>query len=361
MVKKQKPSEKLKEVGNDLVKQINKGKGPVINLPVRALSNVSFDKKSKTLVLGRKMAQRIFFNVAHAKKFLQTMEVASVSKNLLKEGKHASLRDVFYMIKRTIPGTKVNMVDDQSESDSCIEDLELITDHSREKLNVTANKMGSVVGNVTILDRGDTIQWNKLGSGGYSIPSTVEEIEFKKVDAKYILYMEKAAVWERLNEDRFWEKNRCIIISSQGQTTRGIRRLLQRLYEEFKLPIYVLADWDIYGAYIYSVIKYGSIALAHMSEHMAIPTVKYLGITYDDIEKYGLQKHLIKMKDTDKDRIKQVSFYEWFKDNKAWQRQFEMMKKLDAKAEIQALSAKGISFISEKYLPEKIKNKDFIE
>ncbi|MEK6952881.1 MAG: DNA topoisomerase VI, partial [Nanoarchaeota archaeon] len=188
MVKKQKPSEKLKEVGNDLVKQINKGKGPVINLPVRALSNVSFDKKSKTLVLGRKMAQRIFFNVAHAKKFLQTMEVASVSKNLLKEGKHASLRDVFYMIKRTIPGTKVNMVDDQSESDSCIEDLELITDHSREKLNVTANKMGSVVGNVTILDRGDTIQWNKLGSGGYSIPSTVEEIEFKKVDAKYILY-----------------------------------------------------------------------------------------------------------------------------------------------------------------------------
>ncbi|MEK6952976.1 MAG: DNA topoisomerase VI, partial [Nanoarchaeota archaeon] len=191
--------------------------------------------------------------------------------------------------------------------------------------------------------------------------STVEEIEFKKVDAKYILYMEKAAVWERLNEDRFWEKNRCIIISSQGQTTRGIRRLLQRLYEEFKLPIYVLADWDIYGAYIYSVIKYGSIALAHMSEHMAIPTVKYLGITYDDIEKYGLQKHLIKMKDTDKDRIKQVSFYEWFKDNKAWQRQFEMMKKLDAKAEIQALSAKGISFISEKYLPEKIKNKDFIE
>ncbi len=361
MTKKQKPNGKLKEVGNNLVKQINKGKGPVINLPVRALSNVSFDKKSKTLVLGRKMAQRIFFNVAHAKKFLQTIEVASVSKNLLKEGKHASLRDVFYMIKRTIPGTKVNLVDDQSESDSSIEDLELITDHSREQLNVTANKMGSVVGNVTILDRGDTIQWNKLGSGGYSVPSTVEEIEFKKVDAKYVLYMEKAAVWERLNEDRFWEKNKCIIISSQGQTTRGIRRLLQRLYEEFKLPIYVLADWDIYGAYIYSVIKYGSIALAHMSEHMAIPSVKYLGITYDDIEKYGLQKHLIKMKDTDKDRIKQVASYEWFKDNKDWLRQFEMMKKLDAKAEIQALSAKGISFISEKYLPEKIKNKEFLE
>jgi len=39
----------------------------------------------------------------------------------------------------------------------------------------------------------------------------------------------------------------------------------------------------------------------------------------------------------------------------------EMMKKLDAKAEIQALTARGISFISDTYLPEKIKKKDFLD
>ncbi|MEK6934427.1 MAG: DNA topoisomerase IV subunit A, partial [Nanoarchaeota archaeon] len=338
MAKKENVSERLKNLGVGLVKQINKGKGPVVDLPVRALSNVVFDKKSKTLALGRKMAQRIFFNVAHAKKFLQTIEVASVSKNLSKEGKHASLRDVFYMIKRTIPGTKVNLVDEQTESDSCIEDLELITDQSREQLNINANKMGSVAGRVVIEDRGDIIDWSKMGSGGWSIPSNVEDIKFKKVTAKYVLYMEKAAVWERLHEDKFWDKEKCIIMSSQGQTTRGIRRLLQRLYEGYKIPIYVLADWDIYGAYIYSVIKYGSINLAHASGKLTIPSVRYLGITSKDIEKYGLQKHLIKMKDTDKARIKQVSNYEWFKNNKEWQIEFMTMKKLDAKAEIQALT-----------------------
>jgi DNA topoisomerase-6 subunit A len=173
--------------------------------------------------------------------------------------------------------------------------------------------------------------------------------------------MEKAAVWERLNEDKFWDKQNCILVSSQGQTTRGIRRLLQRMYEEFKLPIYVLCDFDVYGAYIYSVLKYGSINLAHASEHMAIPSVRYLGITAQDIEKYGLQKNLIKLNDKDLSRIKQVSEYEWFKDNKAWQYQFKVMKQMNSKAEIQALSARGISFISEKYLPEKIKNKDFID
>ena len=164
-----------------------------------------------------------------------------------------------------------------------------------------------------------------------------------------------------MNEDRFWEKNDCIIISSQGQTTRGIRRLLQRLYEEHDLPIYVFCDGDIYGAYIYSVIKYGSIALAYASERLTIPGVRYIGITTDDIEKYDLKKHFIKLDEKDYARIKQVSEYEWFKENKAWQRQFDMMKKFKAKVEIQSLSSKGVSFVSENYLPEKIKNKEFLD
>ena len=173
--------------------------------------------------------------------------------------------------------------------------------------------------------------------------------------------MEKAAVWERLNEDKFWKKHNCILLASQGQTTRGIRRLLQRFYEEYKLPIYVLCDGDIYGTYIYSVIKYGSIALAHASEKLTIPGIKFLGITADDITKYDLKKHLIKLNDQDLARMKQVSEYEWFKDNKEWLRQLKMMKDFGAKAEIQALSARGISFISEKYLPQKIKDKEFLD
>ncbi len=360
-VKLKKIKAELQEFGKKLIKDIKNKKNPTITLPVRSLSNVGFDEKSRTLMLKDRIANRYFFNVAHAKKFLQTVEIASISKNLLSEDKHASLRDVFYMAKRTIPDTKINIVDEQNESDAVIEDLELITSFAREQLHINANKNGSVAGKVIIKDKGDIINWSKLGSGGWSVPSNVEEVQFKKITAKYVLYMEKAAVWERLHEDKFWDKQNCIIMSSQGQTTRGIRRLLQRLYEEHGLPIYVLADWDIYGAYIYSVIKYGSINLAYASKRLTIPSVKYLGITHQDIEKYGLQKHLIKMKDTDRARIKQVSNYDWFKNNKEWQNQFAAMKKLDSKAEIQALSARGISFITDTYLPEKIKNKDFID
>ncbi len=358
---KKTPESELLNLGQEIVKDINKGKNPKIELSVRGLSNVIYDKESKTLGLGEKTAQRYFFNAAHAKKFLQTIEVAAICKSLLGVGKHASLRDVFYMAKRTIPNTKINIVDDQKETDKVIEDLELITDFSRENLHVNANKMGSVAGKVVIEDSGDTIDWSRLGSGGWSIPSNVEEIKFKKVEAKYVVYMEKAAVWERLHEDRFWNKQNCIIMSSQGQTTRGIRRLLQRLSNEHDLPIYVLTDGDIYGFYIYSVIKYGSISLAHMAEEMAIPSVKFLGVSMDDIVKYDLKKHFIKLTEQDNARIKQMQAYEWFAKHKDWQRQFKMMKEFGAKVEIQSLSSKGISFISDKYLPEKIKNQDWIE
>jgi DNA topoisomerase VI subunit A len=355
------PKAKLVQLGIDLAKQIENGENPTIELSVRSLSNVIYDEKTKKLGIGDKMSERSFFNVSHAKKFLQTIEVAAISKSLLEINKHASLRDVFYMAKRTIPGTKTNVVDEQTESDKAIEDLELIMGFTREQLNINANKMGSVAGKVIIEDQGDTIDWSKLGSGGWSIPSNVENISFKKIDAKFIIYMEKAAVWERLHEDKFWSKQNCIIMSSQGQSTRGVRRLLQRLATEHKLPIYVLCDNDPWGIYIYSVLKHGSISLAHMSDEMAIKDVRYLGVTCDDVTKYKLERNYIKLTEQDIARLKQMSEYDWFKNHKEWQKQFKLMKQAGAKVEIQSLSARGITFISDVYLPEKIKNGEFID
>lgn len=362
MTKQEDQKKILKKFGKEIVEQTKKGRNPEIEFPLRNLSNIVYDKKTKTLRLGNKKGTRSFFNLAHAKKFLQTVEIASIiKKELINTGKHEHLRGVFYIAKRTIPETNINIVDDQVESDKAIEDLEVITGLSREQLHVSANKMGSMVGNIILKDSGDTIDCSKLGKGGYSIPSITDELTFKKVNAKYILYMEKAAIFERLNEDKFWNKNNCILVTSQGQTTRGIRRLLQRLYEEEKLPIYVLTDADSYGWYIYSVIKYGSIALSFASEKLTIPGVKFLGITMDDVIKYDLKKHLIKLEDHDIKRLKQISEYEWFKDNKEWQKQFKMMKDFKGKVEIQALATRGVSFISDVYLPTKIKNKEFLD
>jgi DNA topoisomerase-6 subunit A len=351
----------LRGIGEKILTDIEKGTNPNLEVPIRTLSNVKFDEKARMLTMGNATATRYFFNVAHARKFVQTVEAAALAKELLDVDKHLSLRETFYRMKRTLPNSNINLVDDQVESNQAIEDLELISYASRELLHINANKMGSVAGKVVIEDKGDTVDWSKLGSGGWSIPSNVEEIEFKKVNAKFIIYMEKAAEWERLHEDKVWEKLNCVIVSSQGQATRGIRRILQRLHIEHKLPIFVLTDFDPYGWYIYSVLKFGSISLAHISERLAIPEAKFLGLTADDIENYDLKKHLIKFEEVDFKRLDQIANYDWFKNSKEWQRQFKMMKTMKSKAELAALSSKGITFISEKYIPDKIKNKDFID
>ncbi|MFH0711067.1 MAG: DNA topoisomerase IV subunit A [Candidatus Aenigmatarchaeota archaeon] len=361
MEKKPEIKKNLRGIGEKVLTDIEKGSNPSLVVPIRALSNVKFDEKAKMLTMGSATATRYFFNVAHARKFVQTVEAAALAKELLDVDKHLSLRETFYRMKRTLPNSNINLVDDQVESNQAIEDLELISDASRELLHINANKMGSVAGKVVIEDKGDTVDWSRLGSGGWSIPSNVEEIEFKKVNAKFIIYMEKAAEWERLHEDKVWEKLNCVIVSSQGQATRGIRRILQRLHIEHTLPIYVLTDFDPYGWYIYSVLKFGSISLAHISERLAIPEAKFLGLTADDIENYDLKKHLIKFEEVDFKRLDQIANYDWFKNSKDWQRQFKMMKTMKSKAELAALSSKGITFISEKYIPDKIKNKDFID
>lgn len=361
MKEKDEVIEALRQLGQGILQEIERGENPSLEVPIRSLSNVKYNPETRMLELGEEKAKRYFFNIAHVRKFVQTMGVAALSRELREANKHLSLRETFYTMKRTLPGSDINLVDDQTESNLAIEDLELITGFSREMLHFNANKMGSVAGEVVIEDKGDVVDWSKLGSGGWSIPSNVEEITFRKVKAKFVIYMEKAAEWERLHEDRVWEKLNCVIVCSQGQATRGVRRLLQRLHLEHGLPIYVLTDFDPWGFYIYSVLKFGSIGLAHISEKLAIPGAKFLGLTADDIEKYDLKRHFIKFEEVDMRRLEQITKYEWFKNNKEWQRQFKLMKQLKAKVELAALSSKGITFISDQYLPEKIQSRDFLD
>ncbi len=353
-------NKKLEDLGKRIIQQIERKENPDIEIPIRALSNVIFDKKVGQLTLGDKTSKRYYFNVAHAKKFMQTLLVASFSKSLLDENIHASIRDMYYNLKRTLGDSDENTVDEQNETDPLIVDLEVALDVLREQLHLTTDRKGIVAGNVVIRDRGDSIDWSKLGSGGWSIPSTVDEIDLKSVDATKVVVVEKNAGFERLHEDKFWQKEKCILIGTGGQPSRGTRLLIQRLNQEFKLPVYVFTDADSYGFYIYSVIKSGSISLAHISDRIATPSAKFLGLTVSDIYKYDLKKCIIKAKDVDIKRAKELLQYEWFKQPK-WQKEINLMIEKGVKAEIEALSHRGLKFMSQEYLPEKLRSKDFLD
>ena len=293
---------------------------------------------------------------------MQTLMVAAECKSIKNQGVTTTIRDLYYALKRTIPGTRENTFEEQDESDPVVEDLEAMLDTLRENLNLKADRKGYMAGSISLVDMGDRINCAKMGSSGWAIPSNVEDsvIQFEDAKAEYILVIEKDAVWQRLNEDKFWKKHKCIIITGKGQPARGTRRLVNRLHNEYKLPVYVLCDADCYGYYIYSVIKQGSINLSFLSDRLGTPDAKYIGLTTLDVEKFDIPHNVtIKMTNLDIKRTKELMGYVWFKP-KEWQKELKNMLKAGYKLELEALSAKGIKFITEKYLPQKIQQQDFL-
>jgi DNA topoisomerase-6 subunit A len=178
--------------------------------------------------------------------------------------------------------------------------------------------------------------------------------------AEFILLVEKEAVWARLNEDKFWKRHKCMLVTGQGQPPRGVRRLLYRMVEEMKLPLYVFVDNDPWGYYIHSVVKQGSINLAFESARMAIPGARFLGLSSYDPAKYGISDGVsIKLNDQDRARAKEILAYEWFRDRR-WQREIKHMLSEGRKWELEALSNKGLSFVTAEYLPRKIRDREWM-
>lgn len=356
-------AKKLVGLADNVITAAGKKKDPVIQIPVRSLSNVSFNEKKGFIEMGGNKQARTFFNMAMAKKFMQTMLVADALNELQAADLTTSLREIYYRTKHTMGDSHENTFDDQDESDPCIEDLEVSLAALREELHVRAENAGTIIGPVVFEDDGDRVDCSRLGKGGYSVPSIVEDdyLEIKKCTADFILLIEKGTQWNRLAEDKFWKKYNCILLTGNGQPPRGVRRLARRLHEEKKLPVYVLVDNDPWGYYIYSVVKQGSINLAFESQRMAIPQAKFVGLSSADPERYGLPRNVgIKLNDKDIGRAKELLNYPWFQ-KPQWQKEIKRMLSSGLKYELDALANKDFQYLTKKYLPKKLQDKEWLD
>ena len=248
-------------------------------------------RAKKIIEMGSGTNRRELFNLSQAKAYMQTLLVGSGCKRLIEQGKTTSLRGLYYMLKHTIEGTKEETFDEQSESRH---------DHRRRRSACSkrcAKSCTSMPRNAatwsgrsrsSIAATRSTARGWAAAATAFRRSSSRNVIQFKNCKAKFILHVEKDTVWQRFNEDKFWQKHNCILTHGAGQPPRGVRRLLHRLHNELKLPIYCLLDNDPWGYYIYSVLKQGSINLAYESKRMAIPDARYLGLRSSDYERCEL-------------------------------------------------------------------------
>lgn len=354
----------LRELANGVVKVAKRSRAPHLDIPSRSLSNVRFNNSRKIIEMGSNTNRRELFNLSQAKSYMQTVLVGSGCKQLIHQGKTTSIRGMYYLLKHTIEGTKEETFSDQGECDPVIEDLEVTLDALREELHLYASNKGNMMGDLTLNDTGTELNCSRVGRNGYSIPSIVEptEVKFVKHNAKFVLHVEKDTVFTRFVEDEFWKKHKCLLTHGSGQPPRGVRRMLYRIHNELKLPVYCLLDNDPWGYYIYSVMKQGSINLAFESKRMAIPNAKFMGLRSIDFERCDLNPSVtITLSETDKKRAKQIANYPWFEKKKAWQKEIKRMLDNNFKLEVESLISKDISYVTEQYVPERLANRDWLD
>ncbi|MHC4870858.1 MAG: DNA topoisomerase IV subunit A [Planctomycetota bacterium] len=354
---------KAKEIHSD----VKRGRRPHISVPIRSLSNVTFAPRKGYFTIGDKKSKRTL-SYQTVKPFAQTVRLMAFSKNLIAADDFASKREVYYTSKGSSKSSSSGgagwgeaSFKDQPESDAIMDDVEAMSGVNREQLGfIPAEQNGSVAGELTVIDKDPAtgksidIDCTAFGRGSYSIPSRVEGLKFK-TKAKFVLAVETAALFERLNGHAYWRDANCIIISMGGVPTRANRRFVRILSDSCNLPVYVFTDGDPYGyCNIYRTMKVGSGNAAHINEYFCVPRANLVGVTPQDIIDYDLPTHPLEDKDKKRanDAIKNDPF---IKNNKKWVASLKQMIDMGVRVEQQAFAARGLNYVLETYLPEKIK------
>jgi DNA topoisomerase-6 subunit A len=338
-----------------------------MKFPIRALSNVKYDASRGFFEIGKGVKKRTL-SVNTVKAFAQTLKMMCLSKQLVETDDFATKRDDYYQSKNW--GDERFL--DQTESDTVMDDIEAmfaVEGVSREQLRFVPDQHGgAVAGALTVVDynleTGERIDIDctRFGSGAYAVPSWVEHLDFQ-TRAKFILCIETQGMFQRLQSHNYWRKANCILVSMGGVPTRACRRFVRRLSEKAKIPVYAFTDCDPYGiGNIYRTLKVGSGNAAHINQFFCVPHAKFLGLTPEDIETYGLEKATHPLEEQDKkrahDALKNDPFFQAYP---AWQKAIKQLLKMEVRAEQQALSLHGLNFVIEEYLPTKLKNvKNFL-
>jgi DNA topoisomerase VI subunit A len=339
----------LHDLGQQVYHDLDSSKFPSFTFASRSVSNIVYDKKLQQFILGSSNVKRSAGNIKHIRPFTQLLWLAYFSRKLVEEKKTSTLRDVYYSAQAFDVEFQ-----DQAESDELITDLEVLLGGAREEFNVYPEERSAIFGNLTIEYTVPGYEGKKLDLSahpdGMMIGPAMTTAEFADTDAEIVLAIEKGGLFTRFIEEKVHEKYKAILINTAGQPPRATRYLLRRLHTEMKFPIGILCDADPWGAHIAMVIKSGSANAAHLRD-LTTPAGVWLGVWASDIQKYKLPSD--PLTEIDIKRVYELKADPRYKE-KLWHDELDTFLKNKRKSEQEAFSRYGLSYIVEKYLPEKL-------
>ncbi|GGL59261.1 DNA topoisomerase IV subunit A [Halocalculus aciditolerans] len=347
--------ERLLDLAEEFYDQFLDGEIPHMDIPTRSKSNIVFDEESQVWVYGDRKSTRSANSVRGARKLLKAVYTVEFLEQQLEEDRSSTLRELYYLSESWDEAeAKFN---DQSESDKLVEDLEIVSGVKREDFHMRPEESGAkVMGPLRIREqtnRGDReIHCQEdVGQGGYQIPNNPDTIEFLDHDVDFVLCVETGGMRDRLVENGFDDEYNALVVHLGGQPARATRRLTKRLHDELDLPVTVFTDGDPWSYRIFGSVSYGSIKSAHLSEYLATPQAEFIGIQPSDIVEYDLPTD--SLSDSDVNALESELEDPRFQDD-YWTEQIELQLDIGKKAEQQALASRGLDFVTDTYLPERL-------
>ena len=343
----------LTNFGKILYDQMNQGVFPWIKMPSRSIENIFYNPEVRQYVLGEKSVRRSARNIRHIKPFTQLVWAAYFADELSQNRKTSTLRDVYYSAQAYDVAFT-----DQPESNAIITDLETVVGYAREDFNVFPEERSAIFGDLTIeytVPGYEGKQYNLTSHpDGVMIGPALTSAEFVKTTADIVIAIEKGGLFTRFIEEGVHKKYNALLILTAGQAPRATRQFIHRLNKELELPVYIFTDGDPWGMHIAMVIISGSANAAHLRD-LTTPDAKWSGVWATDIVDYKLPSDELTQID-----IKRL--LELQKDPRyegaLWQKEIKQFMKIKRKAEQEAFSRYGLTYIVDEYLPAKLKETD---
>ncbi|MEM2119021.1 MAG: DNA topoisomerase IV subunit A [Candidatus Bathyarchaeia archaeon] len=341
--------EALKSLGRKIYDQLDAGQFPTIDMPSRSTENITYDEQVRQFVLGDRKVRRSARNIRHLKPFTQLVWAAFFSNELSSQRKTSTLRDVYYSAQAYEMTFK-----DQQESNNIITDLETVLGLSREDFSIFPEERSAVFGDLTIEYtvpgyEGKTLSLDSHPDGVLIGPA-LTSAEFVKTTADKVIAIEKGGLFTRFIEENVHKKYNALLVMTAGQAPRATRHFIRRLNNELKLPVYIFTDGDPWGMHIAMVIISGSANAAHLRE-LNTPDAKWSGVWATDIVNYKLPTD--PLDEADMKRLYELQKDPRYKDP-LWQREIKTFMKNKRKAEQEAFSRYGLTYIVDEYLPAKL-------
>ena len=347
--------ERLIDLAAEFYDQFDSGDIPAMEIPTRTKTNIVFDEDSEVWVYGDRTSTRSANSVRGARKLLKAAYTIEFLVDQLEEDRSSTLRELYYLSESW--DNKEAQFSDQDESNQLVEDLEIVSKVTREDFHMRPEESGAtLMGPLELREqtrRGErAIHCQEdVGEGGYQIPNNPDTIDFLDHDIDFVLCVETGGMRDRLIENGFDDMYNCLIVHLKGQPARATRRITKRLHDELSVPVVVFTDGDPWSYRIYGSVAYGSIKSAHLSEYLATPEARFIGIQPTDIVEYELPTD--PLADSDVNALESELEDPRFQ-SEYWTEQIELQLDIEKKAEQQSLASRGLDFVTETYLPERL-------